>query len=435
MTAVLPGVFLHASSSPERTGGPRLLAGPALDMGPETLAEHCARLGRRPGGGDWLIDVIERSGLRGRGGAWFPTHRKWRAVTRMAAERGPSVVAVNVSEGEPLSAKDRLLAERRPHLLIDGALMAAESVGAPDVVIYLSRSSRQATRELRRALAERRRDGTRGVRVRLVHTAHRYVAGESSAVVRRVSGGPAKPSFSPPHPSERGVFGRPTLVQNAETIAHCALIARHGDEWFRERGTAGAPGTALLTMTGNVRRAGVHEVDLGTSLTQAVAAAGGVVSPPIGMLIGGYAGTWLDLEGAACARLTPEEVSLGCGVVGILGDDACGLSEAARIVTYLARESAGQCGPCVFGLRDIAEAMTRLAAGAADRGDVHRIQRWSAQVAGRGACHHPDGAVRNVSTALGAFPDDVERHLAGMPCSGRGRTPLPAPPRPGRRWR
>jgi len=418
-----------------RRNGLRLLAGPDLDLGPESLSDHRARLGRRPIGGEWLVDVVERSGLLGRGGAWFPTHRKWRAVRRLADERGPSVVVVNASEGEPLSHKDRLLAETRPHLLIDGAAILAESVGAGEVVIYLSRPSRDVTRSIRRALAERRRDGIREIPIRIAHTQHRYVAGESSAVVRRLSGGQSKPSFSPPHPSERGVLGRPTLVQNAETVAHAALIARYGDTWYRERGTRDAPGTGLVTIAGNVARPGVYEVDIGSELVAAVTGAGGVVSAPIGVLIGGYFGTWLDADNAGRARLTPESVSLGCGVIGILGADACGIREAARIVRYLARESAGQCGPCVYGLRDIAEALSRLAAGDADQGDLHRIDRWSQQVMGRGACHHPDGAIHNVRSALEAFAHDVDRHLAGHACAVGSYTPLPPPPRRRRGWR
>jgi NADH:ubiquinone oxidoreductase subunit F (NADH-binding) len=421
----------------ERAGGaPRLLAGPRLDSGAETLVEHRRRLGRRPIGGDWLLDVIERSGLRGHGGAWFPTHRKWRGVSRLALERGdPSVVVVNASEGEPLSAKDKLLAEKRPHLLIDGALIAAEAVGADDVVIYVSRPARRATRALRQALGERRRDGVKEPHIRIVHTQHRYVAGESSAVVRRVNGGQAKPSFSPPHPSEHGVLGRPTLVQNAETIAHVALIARYGDAWFRERGTVAAPGTGLVTLAGNIARPGVYEVDLGSSLLSVVAAAGGVHSAPAGLLIGGYFGTWLGSERGAAATLCPEHVSLGCGIIGMLGNDGCGVGESARIVSYLARESAGQCGPCVFGLRAVAEAMSRLAAGDADRGDLTRIHRWSDQIVGRGACNHPDGAVNNLRTALDTFAADVERHVSGHACAGLGATPLPAPPRSPFGWR
>jgi NADH:ubiquinone oxidoreductase subunit F (NADH-binding) len=433
-TLVRPTV-VSAPMPTERRSSLRLVAGPALTLGPESLDDHRARLGLRPIGGEWLLDVVERSGLLGRGGAWFPTHRKWRAVRRLADDRGPSVVVVNASEGEPLSHKDRLLAETRPHLLIDGAVIVAESVGAGEVVMYLSRPSRGMTRSIRRAIAERQREGIREIPIRITHTQHRYVAGESSAVVSRLNGGPSKPSFAPPHPSERGVLGRPTLVQNAETIAHAALIARYGDAWFRERGTDAAPGTGLVTIAGNVARPGVYEVDIGSKLAAAVTAAGGVVSAPIGVLIGGYFGTWLDADSGGRARLTPEDVSLGCGVIGILGVDACGILEAARIVTYLARESAGQCGPCVYGLRDIAEAMSRLAAGDADQGDLRRIERWSNQVVGRGACHHPDGAIHNVRSALEAFAHDVDRHLAGHACAVGSSTPLPPPPRRRRGWR
>lgn len=416
----------------DRATGSRLLAGPPFDLGAEPLAEHRQRLGRRPFGGDWLLDVIERSGLRGRGGAWFPTHRKWRGVSRVARDRGPSVVVVNASEGEPLSAKDRLIVEKRPHLLIDGALITAEAVGADDVVIYLSRPSRRATRALRHALVERRREDGKAARIRIVHTQHRYVAGESSSVVRRLNGGQSKPSFRPLRSSE---LGRPTLVQNAETIAHIALIARHGDAWFRKRGTAEAPGTGLVTLAGNVARPGVYEVDLGSSLIGLVGAAGGVLSAPAGLLIGGYFGTWLGSERGLEATLCPEDVSLGCGVIAVLGADACGVGESARIVTYLARESAGQCGPCVHGLRAVAEAMSRLASGDADRGDLTRILRWSEQIEGRGACHHPDGAVHNLRTALETFAADVERHLSRHACPGLGATPLPAPPRSPFGWR
>jgi NADH:ubiquinone oxidoreductase subunit F (NADH-binding) len=420
---------------PAGTGGPRLLAGPELQSGAESLMAHQIRLGTRPRGGAWLLDVVERSGLRGRGGAWFPTHRKWRAVTHLAHERGPAVLVVNMSEGEPLSAKDRTLGEHRPHLLLDGAAIAAETVGANEVVLYLSRPSRRLTHVLRHALKERRSARIREVPFHLAHTQHRYVAGESSAVVRRLNGGQSKPSFTPPHPSDRGILGRPTLIQNAETVAHIALIARYGDGWFRERGTSDAPGTGMMTLVGNVMKPGVYEIDLGTPLVDLVATAGGVLSPPVGLLVGGYFGTWLASDRGVRATLSPEDVSLGCGVIGMLGDDGCGIAEAARIVSYLAREGAGQCGPCVHGLGAVANAMSQLAVGDADHGDISRIQRWCGQIDGRGACHHPDGAVHNVRTALEAFAPDVERHIAGHACASMGSSHLPPPPRSAYGWR
>ena len=430
----LPG-HERAPAPPALTpmASPRLLAGSPLSHGAETYAQHVARLGRRPIGGGWLIDDVERSGLRGRGGAWFPTARKWRGVAA-AAGRQRSIVVINASEGEPLSAKDQTLVEHRPHLVIDGGITAAESVGADQVIVYVSRAAHRSRRALRRALHERRRAGLRELPVHVVDTPHRYVAGESSAVVRRSNGGPAKPGFSPPHPSERGVDGRPTLVQNAETIAHAALIARFGDAWFRERGDTGAPGTALVTLSGNVRFAGVYEVDLGATLTAVLNGAGGVPTEPEGALIGGYFGSWIAARRMAGLRLAPGDVNLGCGVIGVLGAGACGLSEAATIVAYLARESAGQCGPCVHGLRAISETLNRVAAGDADRGDVARLQRWTAMVAGRGACHHPDGAVNNALTALEAFAGDLGRHLAGQACAGRRHRWLP-PPQRHRGWR
>jgi NADH:ubiquinone oxidoreductase subunit F (NADH-binding) len=381
-----------------------------------------------------MVDVLEQSGLRGRGGAWFPTARKWRGVARLG-EEVPAIVVVNASEGEPLSAKDRTLIAHRPHLVIDGALIAAESVGADEVVVYLSRPARQAAGVIRHALRQRREARLRELPIHLVHTAHRYVAGESSAVVRRVNGGPAKPGFAPPHPSESGVDGRPTLVQNVETIANVALIARYGDGWFRECGTPSAPGTALTTLSGDVRFPGVYEVDLGSALLDVCNRAGGPLSPPSGALIGGYFGSWVGADQFAGLRLDPDGVTLGCGIVGVLGEATCPLGEAARVIRYLAAESAGQCGPCVHGLRAVAETMGRIAASDADRGDVVRVQRWSSMIAGRGACHHPEGAMHSVLSALEAFPEDLARHLEGRPCDGRGGHSLPQPPTPRWGWR
>jgi NADH:ubiquinone oxidoreductase subunit F (NADH-binding) len=424
----------HAQTVLTPLATPRLLAGPDLDGGAEPYVSHDLRLGRRPHGGAWMVDEIERSGLRGRGGGSFPTFRKWRGVADAARTR-PAVVVVNASEGEPLSAKDRTLLLYRPHLVLDGAVVAAETVGAEEVVVYLNRASPDAVRVVRRALRERRRAGVDRVRVRIVVTAHRYIAGESSSVVRRISGGPSKPQFAPPHPSARGVNGRPTLVQNAETLAHVALVARFGPSWFRERGTDEIPGTALVTLTGNVAWPGVYEIDIGSTLAGVLGTGGGVVAPPGGALVGGYFGSWLGPDDLDDVRLGTDHLALGCGVVGVLDDQSCGIAEAARIVTYLAKESAGQCGPCVYGLRAIAETMTRVAASKADRGDLVRLDRWTAMVGGRGGCRHPDGAIKNLTSALEAFADDLDGHLQGRQCPGWRQASLPAPPRSHRGWR
>lgn len=415
------------------------MAGPPPGEGYELLASHRARLGPLPGGGPALIDVLALSGLGGRGGAGYPAWRKWAAVAKHT--QGDSVVVINASEGEPLSLKDRTLLTFRPHLLLDGAALAASTLGATEIVLYLSRGHGKAESALKAALMERAAAGLPEPPIRVVRTAHRYVAGESSAVVNRVSGGPAKPRFSLQRSAENGVGGRPTLVQNAETIAHVAMIARYGSEWFCRLGTEKSPGTTLMTVCGNVRRPGVYEVDLGARLGDVLSAAGGPVSPPGGALLGGYFGTWLSGSALVDAPLDAERLrstlgaSLGCGVLAVIPQGGCGIVEATRILTYLAFESAGQCGPCVNGLSALSKTMERVAESSAEPSDIERVDRWVAMVRGRGACHHPDGAVGQLTSAITAFSQHLQRHLSGRPCRGLTVDGFPQPPAPGRGWR
>lgn len=385
------------------------------------------------------MEELRHSGLRGRGGAWFPTWRKWATVADRSD--GRAVVVINASEGEPLSAKDKTLLSLRPHLILDGAALAANTVGAREIVLYLSRGSGAAEGAARKAIIERRRAMLTEPPIRIVSTGHRYIAGEASAVVRRISGGPAKPQFTPPHVSEKGVDGRPTLVHNVETLANVALLARGGSTWFRELGSASSPGTALMTLSGNVRHPGVYEVDLGARLGGVLEAAGGIVGDTRGALLGGYFGTWLSASSLSDAPLDLELLqarhgaSLGCGVLAVLPDGGCGVGEAARILSYLAAETAGQCGPCVHGLRAIAETMERIAASVGVRTDLERLRELTGLVRGRGACRHPDGAVRLLASALTVFADHLEEHLTGVPCPGRRILGFPRPPARSRWWR
>jgi NADH:ubiquinone oxidoreductase subunit F (NADH-binding) len=424
--------------APRPAVGTRLMAGPAAAAGFERFDDHQRRLGARPVGGAPLIDVLKLSGLRGRGGAWFPTWRKWAGVAK--SSDGHSVVVVNASEGEPLSAKDRTLIALRPHLVLDGAVLAAEALGADDIVVYLSRGSRNTERALEHALKERRGAGQPEPPIRIVRTAHRYIAGESSAVVNRASGGLSKPKFTIQRSAEKGVNDHPTLIQNAETLAHIAMIARYGSAWFRKLGTELSPGSALMTVCGNVRRPGVYEVDLGAQLGGVIEAAGGTVSPPVGALLGGYFGTWLDPSWLAGLPLdvdrlrTTYKTSFGCGVLAVLPQDGCGVVEATRILTYLAAETAGQCGPCVNGLGALSAAMERIAASDATFTDIDHVRRWLDMVRGRGACHHPDGAVGQLSSALTVFSDHLRVHLNGQRCYGSTVSGFPPPPTPGRGW-
>ena len=382
----------------------------ARAAGAESLTAHLHRLGPMPAlPSGALIAEVEASGLLGRGGAGFPVGRKWRAVAERAA--GGAVVLANGAEGEPLSFKDRSLMTARPHLVIDGALLAARAVGASDIIFYVGAEHRTADAALRQALAERTGE-VRG-RTRIVAAQAGYVSGEESAAVHYVNAGDARPTASPPRPFERGVGGRPTLVQNVESLALAALIARRGHAWYQ--GLGRARGIGLLTVSGAVNRAAVHEIELGATLSDAAAAAGGLRGDVRAVLLGGYFGGWADLHEQwrlplDAPSMRARGLALGCGVVHFLPSDTCGVEATARFMTYLASQSARQCGPCVFGLSAIAGATQRLAAQSPQPGDLDRIVRWSGQLTGRGACHHPDGAAALMHSALQVFADDFAGH-------------------------
>jgi NADH:ubiquinone oxidoreductase subunit F (NADH-binding) len=399
---------------------------------PTSLAAHVERYGRLPalrGEGPALIAAVEASGLRGRGGAGFPTHRKLRAV---AAGRQPVVVANGV-EGEPASHKDALLMRVNPQLVLDGAVAAAAAVGARQIVIAVGRGAGGAHASMAAAIGERAHAGARE-RIELVEVPDRFVAGEETALVSWLNGGPAKPAFTPPRPFERGVGGRPTLVQNVETLAGIALIARYGAGSFREVGSADEPGSMLFTLGGAVGRPGITELAGGTPLREALERCDGFREPPGAVLVGGYFGTWVTVASALDAPLSdaglrPLGASLGARSLAVLPRTRCGVAETARLAAYLAGESAGQCGPCVFGLAAIAEALAAIAACDPAAGDaLKRLRRLAPQVTGRGACAHPNGATRLVESALTVFADEVGHHLAGVCTAPAGAPLLPIPP-------
>lgn len=405
----------------EATAGlPRLLAGVGRHRR-VSLGRHLAVHGPLPpaaGDPDRLIPALAESGLRGRGGAAFPTATKVEAVAR---RRGRSVVLVNGGEGEPMSRKDRVLLATVPHLVLDGALVAARAVGAREVIVAVPEHAGSAQASLRAAIDER--DDAGDVRVEPVP--RRYLAGEESALTRFAGGGPLKPTLTPPRPADRGVRRRPTLVQNVETMAHVALVARHGGAWFRAVGTPELPGSALATPAGAVARPGVYEIPTGMRVGDLLRSAGGATEPLRAVLVGGYFGLWVD---AAAALDLPLDRRLGSGVVVALGRSACPAAELARSVAWLAGESAGQCGPCLHGLAALADAVDRLVGGRADDRVLDRIARWSGQVEGRGACHLPDGVVRYLRSGLEVFAAELADHHRHGPCDACAAPPVLSTP-------
>jgi len=350
------------------------------------LAGHRRRHGDLPLSRPGFADAVAAVNLRGRGGGGFPTAVKLRSVRG----RRPIVVA-NGCEGDPHSHKDKALLNLAPHLVLDGIQVAAAEVGATEAVLCLHEGSPVAA-GVAAALAER----ADPVPVRLAAIPPRYVASEESALVHYLSTGDARPTGKHPRPAERGVRGRPTLVDNVETLAQLALLAFSPDTYRVSH---------LVTLTGAVRNPGVVEAPPGTPVGALLARAGGETEPLQAVLVGGYGGTWLP-------RDSGETVS-GISSVYALPARACGLAYTAKILAYLAAESARQCGPCMFGLSAIAVDFAELVRGGDATG---RLARRLPVIAGRGACAHPDGAVRLATSALRVFAADVSAHLSGRGC-------------------
>jgi NADH:ubiquinone oxidoreductase subunit F (NADH-binding) len=424
---------------------PRLLAGiPA--GGALALSEHVRLHGRLPalrGHGrradhehaEQLLREVEDAGLLGHGGAAFPLARKLRAV---AGARGRAIVLVNGVEAEPASFKDRTLLEALPHLAIDGAAIAAQAIGADEIVLGVRETAVEAIESVSCAIEERARSSAQShidgaLQIRVCAAPTHFVAGQESALVSLVGGGEAKPAFTPPLPFERGVARRPTLVSNVETLAHLALIARHGARWFRQLGTAAQPGSALVTLSGPVAHPGVYEIEHGASLHSLIEAAGGALGGVRAALIGGYSGAFIDathLRGVALSNehLAPHGGSFGAGVIVLLSDEACPVAEATRLARWLASQSARQCGPCLHGLDALARGLEELMHGERHGPHAERVTSLPALIERRGACRHPDGALNIVLSALEAFSADFAEHSRRGACAACARGPeLPLP--------
>jgi NADH:ubiquinone oxidoreductase subunit F (NADH-binding) len=372
---------------------PRLLA-----AGDPTLAAHHGRFGVLPEvGGRELISSLTTAGLRGRGGAGFPAGRKMASVTGTK-----TVVVANGAEGEPLSRKDAVLLTRVPHLVLDGLELAARAVGADHVYLYLPA---QVLGSVSRALDERNKGCADRYQPTIVEAPDTFVAGEESALVRRIEGGPAVPRDRTLLTVESGVRRRPTLVNNVETLAHIALIARYGPTWFRSVGERDNPGSMLVTLSGAVVRQGVVEVATSATLAELIERCGATDPTTVrAVLVGGYHGKWVP---ATAFHSTPVS---GLGIVHALGRQDRGLARTAAIADYLANQSAGQCGPCRIGLPRLARLLENLAYDGADDECLGEIQRLVDLVDGRGACRHPDGTARFIRSALETFADDVQKH-------------------------
>lgn len=406
-------------------GTPRLLAAGWQPASSALVAHRQAHQLRRLPDRTQLTNDVNTVALRGRGGAGFPVGRKLESLPR----RGADSVVVNGSEGEPLSSKDRVLMRRFPHLVIDGALAVANAVRARRVMIVTA--DEESLASLRVATAERVAAGLDNQPVHIVAAPGRFVSGEARAVIELLDGRVATPIGRRILPTRHGVDGRPTFLSNAETFAQIALLVSLGTFDFAQTGVAGEPGTSLLTVAGAVERPGVVEVPTGIPLSVLLAESG---AHPGAVLFGGYHGSWLGVPDVQLSRngLADAGGSFGAGSVTVLGNDTCAIGEIARVARWLAGESMRQCGPCMFGLDALADDIERLEAG--DARDWAQVQNLLVITPGRGACAHPDGAVRFLASSLRVFAGEINRHVRDGGC-GRpvlGHLPVDGIPPPRR---
>ncbi|MDK1361109.1 NADH-ubiquinone oxidoreductase-F iron-sulfur binding region domain-containing protein [Arthrobacter sp. zg-Y1219] len=374
---------------------------------------------------DALLDQVTAAGLRGRGGAAFPLARK---ITTVRGGSVAPVVIANGEEGEPSSVKDKWLLRNRPHLVLDGLRLAAVMAGAERAYVYLS--DPLAADSIERALLEYPGRARNGPDITVHRVSPAYVAGEETAAVRSLNGGPALPSDKPPRPFERGVDDRPTQVSNVETLSNLPLIHARGSAWYRSVGTDDSTGTYLMTLStsgGTV----LAEVPFGVTLRE-VLTWRGHDAPVTGALMGGY---FAGLLSSRVLDLPLEYVAvaaagsgLGCGAVGVLDEHTCPVTVAGGVLQYFAANNAGQCGSCFNGTAAMAAVVTGLRLGRAREPDIDRLRQWAAGLRGRGACGTLDGATNAAATLLREFPDAVESHLIDecSSCITKGEH-LPAP--------
>lgn len=389
---------MHVTLHTQTAAAARLLASPT---GSDYRA-HLRVWGELPPGID-LVREVEHSGLTGRGGAGFPAGRKIAAL-----EKAPRMIVANASEGEPLSSKDSALLRDTPHLVFDG-LRALGDALAPRAQLTLVTHPR-SVEAAERVLGQR--PDRKRFRVRAQVDA--FVAGEASAVVARVHGDRAVPSDHRYRLTSAARPRGPVLLFNAETMAHIGLIARFGSAWFRQAGIAADPGTRLFTLATEAGPRAVLELPGGSTVRDVLEAGGLDPQATSAVLVGGYHGQWIGPADIALPLTTGRGdggLSSGAGVILALQGTACPLQVTASIVEYLAAQSARQCGPCTAGLPRLSHDVHALARG--DMAAAERIERRGDTIAGRGACHHPDGTVRLARSAARVFAAESAAHAAG----------------------
>ena len=380
-----------------------------------------------------IIATIEQSGVRGRGGAGFPTGQKWRVVRQQAGSE--KFVICNGDEGDPGAFMDRMLLESFPYRIIEGLAIAAVAVGAHEGVFYIRHEYPLAVRRIRAAIAELKKRAWLGekllgtdyaLRLRIKEGAGAFVCGEETALIASVEGRRGMPRLRPPFPAESGLWGRPTLINNVETLALVPWIVRHGAERFAALGTATSKGTKVFALAGKIQRGGLIEVPMGTTVRQIVEEIGGGTAHGRrfkAVQIGGPSGGCVP----ACLADTPVDFEslreigaiMGSGGLVVLDDTDCMVDIARYFLQFTQDQSCGKCTFCRIGTKSMLEILDRLCAGKGQRQDLAELEHLAHQVSHGSLCGLGKTAPNPVLTTLRYYRDEYEAHLAGRCPAGR----------------
>lgn len=375
-----------------------------------------------------VLRIVAESGLRGRGGAAFPTGRKWELAS--AAAGSPKYVVANGGEHEPGSLKDRLLVSRYPHKVLEGIALCAYATGASIAYLYLIEDMSEAIASAHEAIDQASGAGWIGGRVlgsgfelevRIVTAPTTYVAGEETAALEVIEGRKAWPRKKPPYPGEAGLFGLPTTVNNIETLASVPAIVRNGAAWFRAIGAEKSAGTMLFTLDQRVLRPGVYERPFGTTFRELIYQAGGgprsgralkAIQPALSSSFLGAEHLDLPMTHAAVKEAGS---SLGCGGVSFLEIDECAVERTEWIAGFFMREQCGQCPPCRMETNTLAAILKSVQQGRA--GDyAAQIEKITVFTRGKGYCSLIEMAAAPIVSALRLFPADFEHHARHGTC-------------------
>jgi NADH-quinone oxidoreductase subunit F len=386
-----------------------------------------AVLGEEP---EALVQLMKEAGLRGRGGAGFPTGMKWGFLAKGTGR--PTYLVVNADESEPGTFKDMELLERDPHALVEGIIVSSYAIGCHEAYVYLRGEAGFAGRRLAAALADAYEDGLLGRDIKgsgfdldvvLHRGAGAYICGEETALLSSLEGERGQPRLRPPFPAVEGLYKAPTTVNNVETIATVPWIYRKGVDWFRSMGSEKSPGPKLFSVSGEVRNPGNFEYPLGVPAREVImGAAGGMdegkelkawtpggSSTP--MLTADHLDTPMDFEGLAGVGSL-----LGTAAVIVISDQQCIVRACLNFTNFYAHESCGKCTPCREGTDWMRKILRRLESGQGRDEDMGTLKDICAAIFGRSFCALGDGATSPIVSALKYFRDEFDEHVRGGGC-------------------